>query len=251
MVTAILIGAGDRGSGVYGQWALRNKNKIKFLAVAEPRDIKRNNFAAAHGIRKENCFESWEDILEQEKMADVCFVATQDQMHTAPVLKALELGYHVMVEKPMATTPEDCYKMVNVAEQSGKQLWVAHVLRYTPFFSTIKRVVDEGRIGRITNINHSENISYWHFAHSYVRGNWSRTEESSPMILAKTCHDLDIIYWLIGSPVNKLSSFGGLNFYRKENAPEGATLRCLDGCKVKDTCQWYAPRLYGLSLIHI
>ncbi len=245
MVTAILIGAGDRGSGVYGQWALRNKNKIKFLAVAEPRDIKRNNFAAAHGIRKENCFESWEDILEQEKMADVCFVATQDQMHTAPVLKALELGYHVMVEKPMATTPEDCYKMVNVAEQSGKQLWVAHVLRYTPFFSTIKRVVDEGRIGRITNINHSENISYWHFAHSYVRGNWSRTEESSPMILAKTCHDLDIIYWLIGSPVNKLSSFGGLNFYRKENAPEGATLRCLDGCKVKDTCQWYAPRLYG------
>lgn len=244
MVTAILLGAGDRGWGVYGQWALRNPGRIKFIAVAEPNESRRRRFADEHNIPAENCYTTWENVLDKKKFADVCFVATQDQMHTEPVLKALDKGYHVMVEKPMATTPEDCYKINHGVEKSGKQLWIAHVLRYTPFFYTIKKVVDEGRIGKIINISHSENISYWHFAHSYVRGNWRSSDMSSPIILAKTCHDLDIIYWLAGSPVKKINSFGNLNYYRPENAPEGSTKRCLDGCAVADTCQWYAPRLY-------
>ncbi len=244
MVTAILIGAGGRGRGAYGNWALQNKDKMNFVAVADPNEIRRNQFAEEHGIAENKVYKSWENILAQKKMADLCVIATQDQMHTGPALKALDLGYHVMLEKPMATTQEECYRISKKAEETGKQLWIAHVLRYTPFFATIKKALQEGEIGEIINIEHSENISYWHFAHSYVRGKWSCCEKSSPLVLAKTSHDLDILYWLADSEAEKISSFGNLSFYRSENAPPGATARCMEGCAVANTCQWYAPRVY-------
>ena len=244
MITAILLGAGDRGKGVFGEWALQNKDKLKFVAIAEPNDNRREAFAYEHNIPPENKFRTWEDALEQGKMADVCFVATQDQLHTKPVLKALQKDYHVLVEKPMATNIDECYQMIEKAEKSGKQLWIAHVLRYTPFFTTIKKAIDNGMLGKIINIKHSENISYWHFAHSYVRGKWRRSEETSPVVLAKTSHDLDILYWLTESPAEKVSSFGNINYYKPENAPNGAGYRCMDDCKITETCQWHAPRLY-------
>lgn len=244
MITAVLVGAGNRGKDAYGAWALKNKHRLKFVAVAEPLAARREAFAEAHGLPPERCYSSWEELFAAGRLADVCFVATQDRQHTAPALAALELGYHVLLEKPMAVTEEDCHMLVEASEKAGRQLRVAHVLRYTRFFQTIKKAVEEGLIGKIVNINHSENVSYWHFAHSYVRGNWRRADESSPIVLAKTCHDLDIIYWLIGTPAIKVSSFGGLYFYRPENAPPGAPKRCLDGCPHLESCQWAAPRIY-------
>ena len=130
------------------------------------------------------------------------------------------------------------------ARKRGKVLSVCHVLRYTPFFSKIKELLDKGCIGRLISIQHNENVGYWHYAHSFVRGNWRNSEDSSPMILAKSCHDMDIMLWLAGADCRSISSYGSLTHFKSENAPEGAPYRCMDGCPVQNECPYYAPRLY-------
>jgi predicted dehydrogenase len=171
-------------------------------------------------------------------------VATQDRDHVAPALAAMAAGYHVLLEKPMAVTEEDCTSLVAAFGKAGVALRICHVLRYTGFFSTIKRAIDEGLVGKVAAIRHSENVAYWHFAHSFVRGNWRNTATSSPLILAKSCHDLDVLCWLSGGRPVSVSSFGQRGFYRAENAPLGAPARCTDGCPHEKQCPWFAPRLY-------
>ncbi|MBD3256724.1 MAG: gfo/Idh/MocA family oxidoreductase [Candidatus Lokiarchaeota archaeon] len=241
-----MIGAGARGWHTYGKWGLKNKDKIIFLAVAEPRKARREGFAKDWDIPKEFQFDSWEKLLDAKigKIADACLICTQDKGHKKPAIKALDLGYHVLLEKPMATTESDCKKLVGAAEEAGKQLRICHIARYTTMFTKIKQAIKEGLVGKIININHSENVAYWHFPHGYVRGTWRRSDMSSPVILAKTCHDLDLLYWLVESPAEYIQSFGELSFYKTENAPEGAPERCTDGCPVAEKCPWFAPRLY-------
>jgi predicted dehydrogenase len=252
---AILIGAGNRGKDVYGEWALKNPKKLKFVALAEPNPIRRKLFSKAHSIPQVMQFNSWERILNSQigKLAEIAFIATQDQLHTKPALEALNLGYNVLLEKPMATSLNECKLLVKNAEEQGRQLRIAHVLRYTRFFNAIKETIRSGRIGRIITIDHRENVSYFHYAHSYVRGNWAKESISSPMILAKSCHDLDLLYWFIGEPAFQISSFGSLSYFCSENAPSGATKRCTDGCPVSQTCKYYAPRIYIdiIPLLHI
>ncbi|MBD3213108.1 MAG: gfo/Idh/MocA family oxidoreductase [Candidatus Lokiarchaeota archaeon] len=245
-ITAILIGAGARGRYAYGKWGLKNKDKIDFVAVAEPIEERRIGFANEWNIPKNHCFSTWEELLNPMtgKLADACLICTQDKMHTEPALKALELGYHVLLEKPMATTEEECKKIVKASEKANKQLRICHVARYTTMFSKIKKALKDGLVGRIINIEHSENVAYWHFPHGYVRGNWRSADDSSPVILAKTSHDLDLLYWLVESKAKYIHSFGELTFFKSENAPDGAPDRCTDGCPVADDCPWYAPRLY-------
>jgi len=143
-------------------------------------------------------------------------------------------------------------RLVQTAERTGRLLQICHVLRYTAFFSTLHDVIASGRLGDVITVEHRENVSYWHMAHSYVRGHWRNAQVSSPMILAKCCHDLDILYWNLG-PCMRLSSFGSLAHFRAENAPPGAPVRCTDGCPVADDCPWYAPRLYLdlIPLLHV
>ncbi|MBM4465803.1 MAG: Gfo/Idh/MocA family oxidoreductase [Chloroflexi bacterium] len=179
-------------------------------------------------------------------MAQAALICTLDDLHLAPTIAALEAGYDVLLEKPMATTVEDCVRLVQTAERSGRVLMLCHVLRYTSFFSALHDVIAAGRLGEIITVEHRENVSFWHMAHSYVRGNW-RHSRLAPMILAKCCHDFDILFWNLG-PVKRLSSFGSLLHYRAENAPPGAPERCTDGCPYEAECPWYAPRLY-LDLI--
>lgn len=243
-ITAILMGAGLRGAGAYASYALTHPEEVQFIAVAEPVRERREKFARDHGIPEEMCFSSWEELLEKPKLADAALVCMQDKMHFEPAMKALEKGYHILVEKPMSPDPLECIKMGELAREKQKVFSVCHVLRYTPFFSTLKKLLDEGRIGRLISIQHNENVAYWHQAHSFVRGNWRNTVESSPMILAKSCHDMDIILWLAGANCTKLSSFGSLTHFKKENAPEGAPLRCLDGCPAEKECIYYAPKQY-------
>jgi predicted dehydrogenase len=160
-------------------------------------------------------------------------------------MAALQTGYHVLLEKPMAPTPEDCVRMVRAAERTKRLLAIAHVLRYTTFFSALRRVAHDGRLGTIVSVQHSENVAYWHMAHSYVRGNWSRSGTTGPMILTKCCHDLDILAWLMGGdPVEQIHSVGSLLHFRPENAPPNAPERCLDGCPAAEECPYYAPRIY-------
>jgi len=243
-ITAALIGAGVRGLEIYGNYALKIPNKLKFVAVAEPEEGRRNKFAKLHNIPKKKCYKNWDDLLSEEKLADVIFICTQDQLHTKPSLQALEKGYDVVLEKPMANNLKECVEIVKKAEETGRKLWVCHVLRYTDFFATIYKIIQKGLLGTLINISHRENIGGFHMAHSYVRGNWCNEEMSSPIILAKCCHDLDLLYWMVNSLPKKLTSFGNLLHFRKENAPKGAPQYCLDGCPIKETCLYYAPRIY-------
>jgi len=243
-ITAVLLGAGRRGFHVYGNYALKEKKKLKFIAVAEPIKARREKFANLHRIPSNRCYESWEDLLSQDKLANVAFICTQDQMHTEPTLLALEKGYHVLLEKPMAQTLENCIKIVKKVEETGRILGVGHVLRYTSFFSTIYKIIQKGLLGDIVNISHRENVMWYHYAHSFIRGPWSNVEKSSPMILAKCCHDLDLLFHMTGSLPKKISSFGNLYHFKPENAPKGAPEYCLDGCPAKAKCLYYAPRIY-------
>ncbi|WP_217591838.1 Gfo/Idh/MocA family protein [Cohnella sp. GbtcB17] len=242
-VTAAVIGAGGRGRE-YAQYALDQPGELRITAVAEPDPIRREAFADRHGIDPSMCFDSWEALLAGPPVADAVLICTQDRMHYDPAVKALELGYHVLLEKPMSNDPGECARLGQFARRTDRVFAICHVLRYTPFFSTVKRLLNEGRIGEPVTIDLIENVGYWHQAHSFVRGNWRRADESNPMILAKSCHDLDILVWLAGADCDTLSSFGGLRHFRAENAPPGAPYRCLDGCPVSDECPYYAPDIY-------
>ena len=243
-IKAVLIGAGQRGTEVYGAYAIKYPDQLKFVAVAEPNSQRRSKFAAIHHIPSKDQFESWEPLLTKSPLGQAALICTQDQQHTAPTIAALESGYDVLLEKPMATTPADCHLLVQTAEETGHQLHVCHVLRYTKHFQTMRDIVQSGKLGEVINISHRENVSWWHMAHSFVRGNWRKREETSPMILAKCCHDFDLFVWILGRQCKYLSSVGSLRHFRPENAPPGAPLRCLDGCPVSDTCQYYAPFIY-------
>ncbi|NUM47084.1 MAG: Gfo/Idh/MocA family oxidoreductase [Anaerolineales bacterium] len=243
-VTALLIGAGQRGADIYGRYARTHPDQIRFVAVAEPDPARRARFATQHHIPPEHQFETWEPLLALPQLADAAFVCTQDEQHTAPALAAMRAGYHVLLEKPMATTAEECIQLVQTSEETGRQLHISHVLRYTPHFVKLREIIQSGALGQVINVDHRENVAWWHMAHSYVRGNWRNRAQSSPMILAKCCHDLDILPWLLDAECESLSSVGGLLHYRAENAPEGAPARCLDGCPVADTCPYYAPFIY-------
>jgi predicted dehydrogenase len=236
-----MIGAGNRAHA-YAPYALAHPSELRFVAVAEPHAVRRARFARAHAIETEQMFCTWEDLLARGKIADVAFVCTMDRLHVAPTVAALEAGYDVLLEKPMATDLAGCVGLVQAAERTGRWLQVCHVLRYTAFFSALHDVIASGRLGDIVTVEHRENVVYWHMAHSYVRGNWRNSRES-PMILAKCCHDLDILYWNLG-PCTRLGSFGSLLHFRAENAPDGAPERCTDGCPHAGECPWYAPRLY-------
>lgn len=243
-VTAVLIGAGLRGGYVYSEYALEHPEEFRVVAVAEPDETRRREFAQKHQIPETMQFESYEELLEQEKLADCAMVCTQDKMHYEPVIKALEKGYHVLCEKPMSPNKQEIMEMGAMAEKYDRILSICHVLRYSPFFTKIKSLLEDGKIGRLMSIQQIEEVGYWHHAHSFVRGNWRNAEESSPMILQKCCHDMDILLWLVGSHCKRISSFGERTFFREENAPEHAPAYCLDGCPDRDTCPYYAPKFY-------
>ncbi len=242
--SVILIGAGSRGR-TYCHFMNEMPEKYKIVGVAEPVDVKRESFAAEYGIPKENVFSDWREILDRPKMADIAVIATMDDMHYEPAMKAIELGYHLLLEKPVAQTVEECTDIANAAEKMGVSVIVCHVLRYTPFFKTVKQIVDSGRIGEIVSIDHVEGIGDVHFSHSFIRGHWHSEKETTPLVLAKTCHDLDILQWIIGKPCKKVHSFGSLTYFRPENAPEGAPVRCAEGtCPIADTCAYNCHKIY-------
>ncbi len=243
-VEAVLVGAGNRGTLAYGTYALRAPWDLRFIAVAEPNDERRTRFAQQHGIPPERQFRSWQELAEQPQLAPALINATMDRDHFPSTIPFLEKGYHVLLEKPMATTPEECLTLAATAERTGRVLQVAHVLRYAPFFRTIYDLVHSGRLGEIVSVDWRENLSYFHFAHSFIRGNWANTERSSPMILTKCCHDLDLLVWILDRSCQRVASFGSLTHFTPAKAPPGAPERCTDGCPLADDCPYFAPRIY-------
>lgn len=250
MITAIVIGLGERGD-VYSDYALSFPHRFSIVGAADIDAKKRLLYQEKFQLSGDQIYESWQDILKDKKLADVAIIATPDAVHFEPAMQAMKLGYDVLLEKPMAPTREECVKLNETSKANDCILQIGHVLRYTRFYLSIKEHLDKGIIGNIVNINMSENVSYYHYAHSFVRGNWNNRENSSPMILAKCCHDLDLMYWFTESNPDKISSFGSLNHF--ENPREDLPERCTDGCPIADSCLYYAPRIYEeiLPLLHV
>ncbi|MFE4571645.1 Gfo/Idh/MocA family protein [Paenibacillus chitinolyticus] len=243
-LTAVLLGAGSRGRYIYGPYAEKYPHELNIISVAEPDEGRRKLISRLHGIKPDYVYSSWEQAFERGKIADIMIISTLDRMHFVPAMKALELGYHVLLEKPMSPKLEECVQLVEAAKAHDRLLVVSHVLRYSLFWAGIKQHLDAGELGDIASIQLTENVGYAHMTHSYVRGNWRRAEETSPMILAKSCHDLDIISWLMGGECTSISSFGSLFHFKKENAPAGSTDRCIEGCVVEKECPFSALKLY-------
>lgn len=242
-VTAILIGAGARGQ-VYARYAQEHPEELRIVAVADPKADRRELVCHTYDIPDAQAFESWEKLLARPQMADAALICTLDDMHTEPTLAALNRGYHVLLEKPMSNSEEECKAIAAAASQAQRVLSICHVLRYTPFYRTIKRLIDDGEIGEVASLSQIENVGYWHHAHSFVRGNWRNSEKSSPMILQKSCHDMDIFVWLCGQRCVRVSSFGSLQYFNEAHAPKGAPERCTDGCPYNESCPYDAKKIY-------
>lgn len=243
-IELILLGAGARGAHAYATYAFQHPDEVRFVGVAEPDPIRRQRFAEEHDLDESQTFASWEEILAKGQIADAALITTQDQMHVAPAVAAMEAGYDVLLEKPMADSLAGCVLLAQTAERTGRTLQICHVLRYTPFWRTLHDIVASGRLGEIITVEHRENVAWWHMAHSFVRGNWRNKALSTPMILAKCCHDLDILVWNLQQPVTRLSSVGSLMHYRPESVGPEIPLRCTDGCPVEAECPFSAIGIY-------
>jgi len=239
MVRYAIVGAGQRGAG-YAEWIGRQPG-ARVVAVAEPRAHQRERLAREHGATQ--VFSSWEELAAAPRLADAAVVSTQDAAHAGPAVALARKGYHLLVEKPLAPTPEECTELVDAVTEAGVLFAVCHVLRYRPYTRLVKQLVDDGRIGEIVSVQHLEPVGHWHYAHSYVRGNWRRADQASFMLLAKSGHDIDWLRHIVGKPIERVSSFGSLRHFTAENAPAGSADRCLD-CAVEATCPYSAPRLY-------
>ena len=236
-----LIGAGNRGM-TYAQYA-HDRKGIKIVAVLEPDKGRRERASKLLQIPQEHCFEKQEDFFACGKLCDAVILASLDRDHYEEAKAALDVGYDLLLEKPISPDPAECLKLQEQALRLNRQIIVCHVLRYTHFYSKIKEILDSGSLGRLVSIDHSENIGNFHMAHSFVRGNWRNSGQSSPIIMQKSCHDCDLLVWFAQSRARTVSSFGSLSYFRRENAPEGSAERCLE-CPVAQDCRYDARKAY-------
>lgn len=242
-VSAILIGSGHRGN-IYADYAFLRPDELTITGIAEPNAVRNGRFARKHNIDAANRFYNWEDVFKRDKFADAVIIATPDSLHFEPCIKALESGYDVLLEKPAAPTEAECRIILETAKRMGRIVSVCHVLRYSPYFRQLKQILDAKTIGNIISVQHIEPIGFIHMTHSYVRGNWRNSKLSSPIILAKSCHDTDILRWLINEPALQIQCFGDLSWFKAANAPQGSTERCTDGCAVEAECPFSAVDIY-------
>lgn len=241
-VRVCVIGAGNRGSNL----ALQVKKYFTsalIVAVAEPDERKRSLFRLEHSLEIKNSFSDWKALIKSDVKCDAAIIATMDNQHTGPALAVLNEGWHLLLEKPMAHNLEDCVRINNAQQLSGKIVSVCHTLRYKPAYRKVKQLVGKGEIGDIVTIEHLEGIGNIRFSHNYVRGRWGNEQENTFLLLHKSSHDLDFLFWLAGDRCKSVVSFGGLKYFNTENASDGSTERCID-CKIEKSCIYSALKLY-------
>lgn len=248
-VTAVILGAGNRGR-TYGRYGLLYPECVKFVGVSDINPHRKEEFAKNHGIPENRCYGDFHEILSVPKFADAMVISLPDDLHYEACMKALELGYDVLLEKPMAQSAKECRDLLAKSKKTGRIMATCHVLRYAPYFLAMREVIRRGIIGDVVSIQHLEPIQYAHMAHSYVRGNWRDSKKTTPIILAKSCHDLDILRWMIDKPCRSISADGSLMLFKKENAPEGAPYRCTDGCPHEGNCPYSAIDIYVRKKAH-
>ena len=241
-VTLAIVGAGSRGAG-YATYAEAHPDRARVVAVAEPRDHYRNHVVETHGLAEGHQYSDWRQLADQPRLADAAIIATQDAMHVEPAVALAEKGYHILLEKPMAPDEAGCRQIVGAALEAGIIFAVCHVMRYTAYTLALKQMLDDGLIGEVVSLQHLEPVGHWHQAHSFVRGNWGNEAASSPMLLAKSCHDLDWLRHVMGESCQAVQSFGTLRHFRAEERPPTAGDRCLD-CEYEPQCPYSARRIY-------
>ena len=242
IVTVSIIGVGARGGEAYGRYIYRLKDKYKIVSLCDPNEERLEKYGKTYQIEKENCFLD-EEVFFKERRSDLLIIATLDKLHVKMAKKALALGYDILLEKPISDSVEELQELNEAAKKTDCKVMVCHVLRYTEMMRKLKEILDSGAIGRLISIDQTENVVYWHEAHSYVRGNWRNREIAAPMIMAKCCHDLDLLQYFTGSKCKAVSSMGSLAYFKKENQPQGAAERCTE-CPYVDTCAYSAKRIY-------
>jgi predicted dehydrogenase len=247
-VSLIIIGAGSRG-GSFARFAFEHPDLARVVGVAEPRPFYRQKVAAQHNIPPENVTEGWQELAARPKFADAVIIATPDRYHAEPAVAFANQGYAMLLEKPMATNPADCRRIVEAVEQNKILFAVFHDFRYFNYTKVLKETINSGLIGDVVSIEHTEPVGYWHYAHSYVRGNWRNEATSSSMLLAKSCHDIDWLRYILGQRCVQVSSFGSLTHFKKSQKPAAAgdALRCLD-CAYEAQCPYSARRFYQARL---
>ncbi len=241
--TVAIVGLGGRGHHTYAKYQNKFPERMKIVAIADIDPEKVRCVGEEFDVPENFRFDSAESLLSREKLADVLIIATQDRQHCAHALKALALGYDILLEKPVAVTAEDCLAIRDAARKANRMVAICHVLEYTAFYRKIKEIIKSGAIGEPVTLQAIENVGYWHQAHSFVRGNWRNDEIESPMILQKCCHDFDILSWLLDRRCVSLSSFGSLKYFKPENAPKGSGERCTE-CKYSEECPYSALKIY-------
>lgn len=244
MIKVSCIGLGHRGFG-YLEEMQKYPDVFEIVSLCETNEVRLNQGKEKFGVKPEMCFKDENDFFKT-KISDLVIVSTQDQQHVGHAIKALRLGCDVLCEKPISNRESECRKLLKVQQETGKNVFVCHVLRYSPAFFTVKKMIDDGEIGRLIMIDSIENVGFYHQAHSFVRGNWRNSIETSPMVIAKCCHDLDLLTWYAKSKCKSISSIGELTYFKKENQPEGAASRCLN-CKFKETCPYSAYSIYMIE----
>ncbi|KAL0582000.1 hypothetical protein V5O48_000058 [Marasmius crinis-equi] len=253
-VTLAILGCGQRGKA-YATYALQSPESCKVVAIAEPRPQTRKLFAEKHKVDSTLVFQSWKDLHAAsaetistigKRLADAVVITLQDHLHVEAALAFAEQGYHVLCEKPMATSLDDCIRIEEAISKAGVIFGMGHVMRYSPYSQEITKIVRSGILGKLINIVQVEPVGHYHFAHSYVRGNWAKEKSSSFSLMTKSCHDIDIIcHWFGASAPKKVSSFGSLQHFRPSGKPveAGDTDRCLD-CPAEHDCPYSAKRIY-------
>ena len=242
IITVSIIGLGGRGGEAYGRYIVEQKDKFKITHVCDIDHVRLNKYGELFDVAKENRFDD-EDKFFEKKWSDVLFITTQDRLHVRMAKKALLLGYDIVLEKPISDDPQELRELSELAHQTGRMVMVCHVLRYTAAMRKLKEILNSGAIGRLVSMDHTENVVFWHEAHSYVRGNWRNRAMATPMIMAKCCHDLDLIQDFVGSKCKSVASMGSLAYFKASNQPEGAANRCVQ-CKDVDSCSYSAKKIY-------
>lgn len=241
-VRIVVVGAGNRAR-TYMHYVKANPGKAKLVAVVEPDKVRRDFLADQFEIPEEMRFGSCKELFTLPRIAEAAVICSPEKMHYEHCMLAIEAGYHILLEKPIAQTYGECVEIARKAEEKCLKISVCHVLRHHPLFAKIKELIDSGKYGDIISISHIEEVGIDRYTHSYVRGTMNREKDNNPMLLAKCCHDLDFLLWIAGARCRKVSSFGSLRWFREENAPAGSALRCID-CQVEEKCPYSAIDLY-------
>lgn len=242
IITISILGVGARGAEAYGRYVHALKDKYKIQSICDVSKVRLEKYGKAFDVPETERYTDEDDFLAK-KRSDVLLIATMDKDHVRQALKALDIGYDLVLEKPISDNVEELRSLAAKAKEKGRMVMVCHVLRYNVMIKKLKELLDGGEIGRLITIDQTENVGFWHQAHSFVRGNWRNREETTPMIMQKCCHDLDLIQYFIGAKCKCVSSMGALSYFKAENRPDGATDRCLD-CPHKTTCKYSATEIY-------